>query len=272
MKFCLISDLHVDFQAWDPEVLADIPRDMPVVVAGDIDNDLDGTCAWLRGIRQSFAHVVWVPGNHDFYNTGFHKTRLFTPGDPPRPRTVQEIYKFYQSFSEQHDIIFLHHKSWVHQGVRFIGSTGWHDFQAGVPYTRQQQIQTYLENMSDARFIKWEREDNIREISMSALADAIYIENHVNNSAEPVVVVTHHVPHTLLLTHKPHNVIWTQLNGSFANTHLQQITHSKIQAWCFGHTHERQDIVIQGCRYVNNARGYPRENASWQPQIIDVDN
>ena len=271
MQFCLISDVHVDFGGWDPDILASVPRDMPIVVAGDIHNDVDHACAWLTELRGRFDHVAWVPGNHDFYNMGFHTTRLYTPGSPPSPRTVQDIYGFYQEFSDRGDIVFLHHKTWVHQGMRFVGSTGWHNFQAGVPYTRSQQVQCYVDNMSDAHYITWAGSDPIREIETSALADAIYIENQVNASVEPVVVVTHHVPHAHLLSSKPHNPLWTQLNGSFANTHLQHISHKKIQAWCFGHTHERQDRVIDGCRYINNARGYPRENSRWQPVIIDVE-
>lgn len=270
MQFCLISDLHVDFAGWDNSLLADIPRNMPVIIAGDIDNDVDRACSWLKAIRTEFDHVVWIPGNHDFYNLGFHKTRLHVPGSPPLPRTVPEIYRFYQNFSDANGIVFLHHKTWVHDGVRFVGSTGWHNFQAGAPYTRQQQAQCYLDYMSDARYIRWAGSDAIREIEMSALADAIYIENQVNASQEPIVVVTHHVPHPFLLVHKPHNVIWTQLNGSFANTLLENIANKKIHTWCFGHTHERQDRVIAGCRYVNNARGYPGENDAWQPVIIDV--
>jgi hypothetical protein len=32
----------------------------------------------------------------------------------------------------------------------------------------------------------------------------------------------------------------------------------------------REDQVLNGVRYINNARGYPGENGSWQPIEVDI--
>ena len=80
MKFALISDVHVDITAWDPDRLSKAaPNCNTIVVAGDISNDIWITCKWIANLKSSFANVIWVSGNHDFYNTGFHRTRIFNP-------------------------------------------------------------------------------------------------------------------------------------------------------------------------------------------------
>jgi Icc-related predicted phosphoesterase len=110
----------------------------------------------------------------------------------------------------------------------------------------------------------------VQAIVDSAKADAEYIQNAVTNSAHHVVVMTHHAPNRVLLKYNP-NPRWVMLNGSYANTLLEPITNSNIRAWCFGHTHDRQDRVLNGVRYINNARGYPGENPGWTPVEIEID-
>jgi len=274
MQFCLVSDIHQDFGVWDWAVFQDIPSDMVMVVAGDIDNDVWATSHWISECAKRFPKLIWVAGNHDFYNLGFHATRLVDSKREekfPYPRTVSEIYRHYQKFSESIGVHFLDKNTVTVDGMTFLGATGWHDFQAGAPYSKRKQISAYLENMSDAHYILWDKTDKVREVEMSALQDAIYIENQLAAATEPVVVVTHHAPHAGLLRQQPQNPLWTQLNGSFANTRMQAINKDRVMAWCFGHTHDRQDCVIDGYRYINNARGYPRENNNWQPVIVNLD-
>lgn len=273
MQFCLVSDIHRDFGVWDWGLFQDIPRYMVMVVAGDIDNDVWATSHWIAECHARFPNLIWVAGNHDFYNLGFHETRMLNREREtqfPYPRTTSEISEHYRRWSLSLGVHFLDKNTVTVDGMTFVGATGWHDFQAGAPYSKSQQTEAYLENMSDARYITWDKTDKVREVEMSALGDALYIENQLAVADKPVVVVTHHAPHALLLRQQPQNPLWTQLNGSFANTRMQQIPKDNVAAWCFGHTHDRQDRVIDGCRYINNARGYPRENNSWQPVIVNL--
>jgi Icc-related predicted phosphoesterase len=103
-----------------------------------------------------------------------------------------------------------------------------------------------------------------------ATSDFNSIEHGVSEATTPVVVVTHHAPHRELLQKNP-NPRWTSLNGSYANTMMESIRDKRIKAWCFGHTHDRQDRVIDGVRYINNARGYPNENPGWMPAEIEIE-
>jgi hypothetical protein len=38
------------------------------------------------------------------------------------------------------------------------------------------------------------------------------------------------------------------------------IEREKVKVWCFGHVHEHHDYINKGCRFVNNALGYPKHS------------
>ena len=130
MKFCLISDVHVDITAWDPARLAECSPDCnTIVVAGDISNDIWTTSRWIVELKKSFENVIWVAGNHDYYNVGFHRTRIFNPDIDkiyPYPKLYNEITAQSADWSQCYGIHFLHRSSIVKAGVRCLGATGWH--------------------------------------------------------------------------------------------------------------------------------------------------
>jgi predicted phosphodiesterase len=268
MKFVLISDVHVDINAWQPQILDEFQHIGTIVVAGDISNDVYTTCRWLTQLRSAWNRVIWVAGNHDHYNSSFHQTRL--RGDKPPPRTVKEIYEHYAQHAQQEGIDFLHRSSVVVEGVEFCGVTGWHDFVAGVPYSQAQQIAAWQKFMTDSHATTWGSDDSVSELMQHAGDDASWLRQHVCSNDLPKVIVSHHIPHQDLCMYRPHDMMWTLLNGSFCNSELQTVQHTSIQAWCFGHTHFAYDRMIEGVRYLCNPRGYPRENGNWQPIVVEV--
>jgi hypothetical protein len=274
MQFCLISDVHIDHTKWNWACMSHIPDSTPVVVAGDISNDVWQTSHWLVELKKRYSTVIWVAGNHDFYNVGLHKTILYNPewaAQWPYPQDVADIYDHYARWSAAHHIHFLNRSSVVVDGVTFLGATGWHDFCAPGPSQAMQKA-AWKYHMSDSSWIKWavEASDPTDPIAEAATRDADWIKNAVAATTEPKVVITHHIPHTQLIkiTTDP---LWNQLNGSFLNTMLEACTHSSVAAWCYGHTHFRGDHVINGVRYLNNACGYPGENLSWNPILVEIE-
>jgi Icc-related predicted phosphoesterase len=97
------------------------------------------------------------------------------------------------------------------------------------------------------------------------------LQTLVKQAIGPTIVVTHHLPHRDLCWQKPHDIAWTALHGSFANTGLESITDPKIKMWIYGHTHQRGMTTINGQQYMCNARGYPGENPGWVPVVFDID-
>ena len=276
MKFAVISDIHQDINPWDWNMLSTIPSDIStIVVAGDIDNDVWNTCTWLVQLKQQFETVIWTPGNHDFYNIGFHRTRAVPSRDWAMkwksPFTVAEIYDHYSRWSIEHGIHFLHRSSVLHNGVTFVGATGWHDYIAGEPYSTDVQISSWKRIIGDSRHIVWERNKIDHMLPLHAAAgDAAAIKQMISQSSGPVVVVTHHLPHRRLTWQKPYDPVWTSLHGSFVNTMFEEINDEKIKYWIYGHTHQRNMTNIGDVCYVCNARGYPDENQNWLPIVLEV--
>lgn len=65
------SDLHVTHQGNAPlldEVVPETAQDW-LLVAGDVAERVSATIATLRVLRERFAKVVWVPGNHELWTT-----------------------------------------------------------------------------------------------------------------------------------------------------------------------------------------------------------
>jgi predicted phosphodiesterase len=276
MKFALVSDIHVDLNRWDWECLENMDPDVnTLVVAGDISNDVREASRWLILAKQRFTNVVWVAGNHDFYNLGFHQTRVYDREFEekwPYPHDMPEMLDHYQRWSDTNGITFLHRNKVVIDGVTFVGATGWHDYRAGDPYSTEDQIKVWYEVLND-RTIPWQRgliqPDHLKPFD-AGVRDWEYIRDQIPMIEGPVVAVTHHIPNRRFLWQRPHDRVWTLLHGSFANTRMESIVDPKIRYWIYGHTHQRDMASIGPTTYVCNAKGYRGENDNWTPIVLEV--
>ena len=272
MKFHLVSDIHADVNPWNWDQLSNVDPSIPIVVAGDIANNVMTASQWMADLRKIFSTVIWVAGNHDFYNMGFRQTRLYDAEWErkwPYPGNVDEIYTHYARWSAEHDIHFLHRSSVVVQGVEFVGVTGWHNFDGSAHLTQHAQIDAWERYMSDSRWIEWASDPAYMAVMEAARRDADYVSQAVSANQLPKVVISHHIPNRQFIKFTT-DVVWNLLNGSFVNTWLEDTANDSVAAWCYGHTHFRADQVLNGVRYINNARGYPGENASWEPIEVEI--
>lgn len=276
MRFMLVSDVHVDLNQWDWSFFENADTDVnTLVVAGDISNDVFEVSRWLVEAKARFANVIWVAGNHDFYNLGFHQTRLHDPGFSakwPYPRIVSEMVDHYKRWSDANGITFLHRDKVTIDGVTFIGATGWHDYRGGEPYSTEDQIAAWYEVLND-RMISWQhgliRPDHLKPFD-AGVKDWEYIRDQVASTTGPMVVITHHIPHRRFLWQRPHDRVWTLLHGSFVNTRMESISSPDIKYWIYGHTHKRDMSEMGQTTYVCNARGYRGENERWEPIVLEV--
>jgi predicted phosphodiesterase len=70
MKLLAISDLHVGFRDNMQALLAMSPRrDDWLLVAGDVAEREDDVVFALGLLKARYAHVIWVPGNHELWTT-----------------------------------------------------------------------------------------------------------------------------------------------------------------------------------------------------------
>ncbi|HQX79928.1 MAG TPA: metallophosphoesterase [Steroidobacteraceae bacterium] len=233
MKIRIFSDLHLEFFDFNPaEVSADV-----VVLAGDIQNGHYGL-GWARKTFPDTA-IVYVMGNHEFYDDDL---------DAVLERAQREAIAL--------EIHLLEKDQAIIDGVRFLGTTLWTDFEVEEPLLPRHRALRYANGaMADFSVIRYrggtlraETTREFHEVSRHWLADRL---------AEPfdgkTVVVTHHLPHRGSIARQFHR---DPLNPAFAS-HLPELVQPPVNLWIHGHTHCSCDYEpAKGTRVLCNPRGY----------------
>lgn len=242
MKIRIYSDLHIEFQAFEPpETEADL-----VILAGDVHKK---TCG-VEWANETFAcPVIYVCGNHEFY--GGH---------------IDETLKKMRQAAAEH-VHVLENEGFVWKGVRILGTTAWTDFSS----TGNTVIATSVarESMNDFRLIRAEPSyrrlypDDVIKRNRVAYA---WLNQELGKEFDgKTVVVTHHCP-VLEMAGDEH---YGHLTAAYSNAWPTLI--EKADYWVFGHTHSFVDTDLAGCRVISNPRGYPREETGFQPGFeIDI--
>ncbi|MHB8814215.1 MAG: metallophosphoesterase [Steroidobacteraceae bacterium] len=252
MKIRVLSDLHLEFQDWNPP---DAEADA-VVLAGDIHSGARGV-EWAR--RQfPVLPILYVPGNHEFYG-----------------RDIQETLSELQKAGRRFRVDVLHGRGVVIDGVRFLGATLWTDFalHGADPRSVARAMNDAKRGMGDFSVIRHGARGSFRPEHARAmhLEQVCWIrERLADEFAGPTILVTHHLPHPRSI----HRKYWgSTLNPAFASD-LSHLVRSPLAAWIHGHTHDSCDYVEQGTRVICNPRGYaPFElNAAFDPILtIEID-
>jgi len=283
MKIKLVSDLHLEFsdimisndQNYDVLILAG-----DIMVAQDLHDHPESAntsdqAAVANGIglgrRQEraqrfrdffkrcsfqFPHVIYIMGNHEFYNGRFYASV---------EHMREECARFPNIYMLENDIKVI-------DDVTFVGATLWTDMNKGDPLT----MHAIEGMMNDFRIIK---NDKRNYASMSArdvvtrhartlgYFRSVLAEQH----DKKFVVVGHHSP-SFQSVH-PTYAHETLMNGGYHSDLSEFIMdHPQIKLWVHGHTHHPFDYEIGNTRVVCNPRGYENdgycEGTGWNPNIV----
>jgi predicted phosphodiesterase len=264
MKIQLVSDLHLEFSDINIQNLneADV-----LVLSGDImiaskvhkpESEYGKRFRdFLKRCSFQFPHVVYIAGNHEFYDSG----------------------KFYNGLAELelacmvHDnVYFLERATKEINDVLFVGGTLWTDMNKGDPLT----MHAVKDMMNDYRAIRDDR------LGYSNLKPATTVERHRQtrdyifhiadeNKDKKIVVCTHHTP-SFQSCHEYYKSD-SLMNGAYHSELSEQIMdRPQIKLWTHGHTHNTFDYMIGETRVVCNPRGYENGNFSedtgWNPNLI----
>ncbi len=267
MKIQLLSDLHLESH---PGFAPEPARDADVLVlAGDIGSYQNGSALPLLddhdfGLGRFSPQrgwptpVLFVPGNHEYDGMDF---------DAAHARLRETC--------ERLGITWLERECTVLQGVRFVGTTLWADFDAlgplaGKPlpeappmhaipggYTAQLKARDeafraanfYLRKTGTTRHGEPWLAAQVREQALQCQQwlTAALAEPHNG----PTVVVTHFAPS--LRSADPRYGL-TPGTAGFCNALDGLLPHARL--WLHGHLHCPSDYVHQGCRVVANPLGY----------------
>ena len=264
MKLQLLSDLHLESH---PHFRAEpLPGADMLVLAGDIGSYQQGS----RLIDPDFGlgrfsprngwpvPVIYVPGNHEYDNVDFDET-----------------HERLRALCDELDIIWLERETRVIEGIRFVGTTLWADFDALAEPTdslaealkkrgkAMRAADFYLEKAATMRNGELFLAAQLRE---QALACQEWLTQAL---AEPfdgtTVVVTHFAPS--LESGDPRYGL-TPGTAGFCNA-LDALL-PRAQLWLHGHLHCPSDYVKNGCRVVANPLGYARngEQEGYRPQLL----
>jgi len=254
VKIQLLSDLHLETQPeWQarPAPGADL-----LVLAGDIGSyqpgsRLEGDDFGLERFspRNGWpVPVLFVPGNHEYDNLDWDATHA---------RLRQTC--------ERLGITWLEREVLELQGVRFVGTTLWSDFdalaqQADTPGRALKQREKafraadfYLPKTAATRRGQPLLAEGWRELALDCqqwLRQALAQPFH-----GPTVVVTHFAPS--LRSADPRYGL-TPGTAGFCNA-LDELL-PQAQLWLHGHLHCRHDYSAGACRVVANPLGYARKN------------
>jgi Icc-related predicted phosphoesterase len=263
MKLQLLSDLHLEN---NPDFLArPAPQADLLILAGDIGSYQNGSrlADGDFGLRRfSPRHgwptpVLYIPGNHEYDAADFDAT-----------------HERLRALCAQLDIRWLERESLVLDGVRFVGTTLWSDFDAMVrpTDTHTQALRKrgkafraanyYLSKAATTRNGAPFMAEEMREQALVCgqwLAQALAIPYD-----GPTVAVTHFAP-TLASADPRYGL--TPGTAGFCNS-LDDLLPS-AQLWLHGHLHCAFDYVKDGCRIIANPLGYADkgEQDEFRPEL-----
>lgn len=276
MKIQLLSDLHLEVHPqFVPEPAPDVDL---LVLAGDIGSyQNDSQVAGDNFGLERFSPlpqwgdwptpVVFVPGNHEYDMQDFDAAH-----DRLR-RTCDRL-----------GLLWLERETLVLDGVRFVGTTLWSDFDALADHeqctdlTRRLRLRQkafraanfYLAKTGTTRAgTPWLAEP-MREQALACMA---WLEDALARPFDgPTVAITHFAPS--LRSADPRYGLAPGTAG-FCNALDHLLPRATL--WLHGHLHAPSDYTVQGqqadgtpwqCRVVANPLGYARKNeqAFFRPQ------
>lgn len=264
MRIQIVSDLHLEFA--DINIQNQNGADV-LILGGDImvaskvhkpESEYGKRFRdFLKRVSFQFPHVVYVMGNHEFYDSG----RWFDSIDDMRTACAvhNNIYLLERDCKQIDDVLF-------------VGGTLWTDMNKYDPLT----LHAVRDMMNDYRAIRNDK------AGFTNLKPADTVERHrltrdyikqiiSDNKDKNIVVVGHHSP-SFQSCHEMYKSDYI-MNGAYHSDLTEiMLDNPHIKLWTHGHTHHLFDYKIGECRVVCNPRGYDGyEYTGWDPnKIVEV--
>lgn len=244
MRIHLLSDLHIEFGAFDPpEVDADL-----LVLAGDVHIKRNGL-RWIRD-RIPDRPVIYILGNHEFYGEKF-------------PRLIEKL----KQEAADSEIHVLENDYIEMGGFRFIGCTLWTDMalhgdpQIGSIEALQMTDYKRVRHSPSYKRLRPIHTRFQHHLSVRAIKD--FLET---GDSRRSIVVTHHAPSIRSLPKRR----WDKLiSCAYASNLENLIEEHRPLLWIHGHIHHSQDYLIGDTRVVSNPRAYIDElNPRFDPNLV----
>lgn len=234
MKLRILSDIHLEFRHYTlPPLPTD--KDSILVLAGDISLGAKAS-GFIVEQASRFKHIIYVLGNHEFYDNHVPSVRAFWANHNLDNLTV------------------LDDSVKIIDGIRFVGGTLWTD----LDKLNWSTIQDAKMHMPDFNCVTYKNGKTFTPQDSATLHNITknFIINQLKDGYDgKTVVVTHHMPHRDCVHSRFTN---DSLNGAFKSD-LDELFNEELALWIHGHTHDTVDIMVNDTRIVCNPLGYPSE-------------
>lgn len=221
MKLHILSDLHIEFTGhrYKP-VGRKWPDSDILILAGDIGVGRSARSFIEKRVEESI--VIYVLGNHEFYNNDMNKIR-----------------EYWQNLSNEIENLYVLDNTTLDIGeYRFIGTTLWSD-------TSGDKI-----SMNDYNMIENFSQYDCRNFY---LYNKEWLEEEVEKCEKKIIIVTHHLPSFQCIEKKYYDPLY---NKAYASNLEHILGKDNVKMWIHGHTHCSIDKDINGTRVICNPRGY----------------
>lgn len=240
LKLQIASDLHIEYdndEYVDPLTLITPSADV-LILAGDIGSfyKYDQLYNFVSNIASHFSHVVYVPGNHEFYVPPNHT-----------PKSYKELMSYIDLLNDSITNLTVLNRQSVQIGDLCIaGATLWSDIKCELP-----KFIVRIHGMDTNTY------RNNHRLDASYISDMIgYCKDHNLR----LLCVTHHPP-----TYDVLKVTATKKRDKFVSLYASNmdnlLTSDNMIGWVCGHVHSNFDFFTDnGCRIIGNQMGKPKDN------------
>ncbi|MDH7790190.1 metallophosphoesterase [Ochrobactrum sp. AN78] len=259
MKLWIWSDVHHELQEVDYPARGNAPECDVIIIAGDLNAAPDVYITLEFLIRHYEKPIIYVPGNHEFYQN------KWLIGDRDRSlESDRQTIKAIETLSLQWPQRFycLDADTVIIDNTRFVGASLWVDFEMKLATKSdlRQRMLMARQMLNDFHAIYMQDDKRFTPENMLDLhrSDAAYIRKKLAEPFYgPTVVLTHHMPHPDCT---PPAYAGQDANFLFAcgPNAFEDILHSEQapDLWICGHTHHAFDVQIGQSRIVCNPYGY----------------
>ncbi len=243
MRLQLLSDLHLETEAFDPEPASGAEL---LVLAGDVDSSWAG----LERFRGWPVPVIFVAGNHEF--DGRELTHAW-------PALRERCSALGLTLLECESVVLTSAQG---RRVRFVGTTRWCDFDLFGSDGRERAMRAagyYMRLMAATR---QGRPFDAMQVRDEALACRRWLQDELRRPAgdwDTTVAITHFGPSRRSVDPRYGDQPGT---ASFCNADDDLLPLARL--WIHGHLHCRHDYPVAhdggaATRVVCNARGHARK-------------
>jgi len=252
MKIQLLSDLHVDTWGRADLGVQVAPDTDLVVVAGDLSSLARPAALQLvkQALSQLGPRVLYVPGNHEYYNQSFWEATKCLQG----LNTETSAQKVVVAATPR--TVDLQQVFGIATDIKVLAGTMWYDqdalLKAGVhPYGG-----TWFTNGTRMR---WSDFWSIKDLGYDYHAASLQMRNLLLSELNSrSVVVSHFLPSKRSVPPRFKNA---GTNHFFVVPPPRGLLQARRPlAWLHGHTHTATSYRLGRTAVVCNPRGYPKEN------------